>query len=470
MAVVAAAAVVGPTVLAAPAMALDKPAVSMPDAAPQSEQQGTPTADVPDANAARQTAPAAQTPAPAPAVDAPHKTVASPRYRNNGPKVSMAGVPKGFTPGGDWTNLTVAVDNRGGLPVDEFVAAVGISAYDGTVKAEHIQAEVRQANGSWKPTSLRLDRGDTVYEVETGKRSVVPGQSYSVDVRIRFTVDTPAASIELYAGGEGRDESGQVVSPSTWFDSRVGEANPDEGGGEELPVFTGPKLGLTGLPQAGFKAGADWSEFSLHVDNSGRAAIDDYQLDLVLWVKNGAFKEGDINLEAYAPDAKGVWGWHPVLSDGSEEVWVHELASVDIEQNETFDLKLRLKFDAKTAPHDISLRTSGQNGWDDGSVHSEDVSHTSKVTGQVPDPDEDKPNPDTGTKPDGNGNGNQPKPDGGAKPVDNTNNNGSGHAGDQLAETGTDAATAWALGGAGIALSMGAALVAGTGRRRRTTA
>ncbi|MGW6985394.1 hypothetical protein ACWGE1_39040 [Streptomyces sp. NPDC054932] len=28
----------------------------------------------------------------------------------------------------------------------------------------------------------------------------------------------------------------------------------------------------------------------------------------------------------------------------------------------------------------------------------------------------------------------------------------------------------WALGGAGVALALGAALVAGTGRRRRTTA
>lgn len=460
MAVMAAAAVVGPTAMAAPAMAQEKPAVSVPDTAPQTDP----------------VAASAQT----------DKSVASPRYRNNGPAVSMTGVPQSFTPGGAWTNLTVNVDNRGGLPVDDFVAAVGVSQYDGIVKAKHLQAEIRQVDGTWKPATLRLDRGDTIYEVESGKRSVAPGQVYSVDIRIRFTADTPSAPLEISVGGEGKDAGGQVVSRYSFFDSRVGEAKPDEGGGEELPVFTGPKLGLTGLPQSGFKAGADWSEFSLHVDNSGRAAIDDYQLDLVLWVKNGAFEEGDIQLEVYAPDGKRVWGWHPVLSDGSEEVWVHELATVDIEKNETFDLKLRLKFDAQTSPHDISLRTAGQNGWGDDSVHSEDVSHASKVTaadsGQTPGPDGNTPKPDTGNKPDpgtgtgtGTGTGNQPKPDGGAKPVDDANDSGSGNttgtgSGGQLAETGTDAATAWALGGAGIALSMGAAFVAGTGRRRRTNA
>ncbi|MFD2120689.1 LPXTG cell wall anchor domain-containing protein [Streptomyces cirratus] len=89
------------------------------------------------------------------------------------------------------------------------------------------------------------------------------------------------------------------------------------------------------------------------------------------------------------------------------------------------------------------------------------------------------------TKGSGSG-GNQPKPDGGTTPIVDHGNPGTGtgtgtgtggntgtgttNTAGQLAETGTDAATSWALGAGGVALAMGAALVAGTGRRRRTTA
>lgn len=257
MAVVAAAAVVGPTALAVPAMAQDKPAVSVPDTAPQTDPQDT--AQSGSRNDAPQAAPAGQRVAPSAGSGEAKQTVASPRYRNNGPAVSLTGVPKSFTPGGDWTNLTVNVDNRGGLPVDDFVAAVTVSQYDGIVQAKHLQAEIRQADGTWKRTTLRLDRGSNYYEIDSDKKSVAPGQAYSVDFRIRFTADTPAAPIEISVGGEGTDDGGQVVSRYSFFDSRVGEAKPNEGGGQEVPVFTGPKLGLTGLPQAGFKAGADWA-------------------------------------------------------------------------------------------------------------------------------------------------------------------------------------------------------------------
>lgn len=449
--------------LAGPAMAQERPAVTVPDTAPQADS---------DASTAPATSPAAQ--APPAAAD---KTVASPRYRNDGPKVSVTGVPASFTPDGDWTQLTVTVDNRDRLPVTEFVATVGVTQYDSLFQARHIEAQVRQADGTWKSVTPQTGGGGNYYDINLPSRGVSPGDHYTADVRIRFVAGTPAAPFELYVSGDGKDESGRVVSPSTYFDSRVGDAKPGGGDGEETPATTGPKIGLTGLPQAGFKAGGDWREFSMRVDNSGQEAIDDYQLELVLWVKNGAFRQSDIKLEVYAPDASGTWAWHPVVSDGSEEVWVHELATVDIEKNEVFDLKLRLKFDAKTTPHDISLHTGGQNGWDEGSVHSEEVSHASKVTAAdsdaTPGPGGNTPKPDGGHQP--KPGGNDPKPDGGSTPVDgagsgsNAGSGTSGGTGGQLAETGTDAATSWALGGAGTALALGAALVAGTGRRRRTT-
>ncbi|MEU9033432.1 hypothetical protein AB0D45_00720 [Streptomyces sp. NPDC048352] len=605
MAVVAAAAVVGPTVLAAtPAMAQEKAAVTVPDAAPKDEAAGTGAPDQSKPSADRQAAPKA------PAANTGQTNAAGTRAVTAGPKVSTQNVPKSFAPGGSPTQLTVTVDNRGGTALASYVPAVGISQYDGIVKPEHIKAERRLANGTWQPVALRLDRGQTVYEVELGERTVAQDEVYTVDVRIAFTVNTPAAPLELYVGGEGRGQDGNsVTSRYTWFDSVVGKAG-ETGGGEETPAFTGPKLGLQGLPRDGFQAGSDWREFSMRVDNTGHEAIDDYQLDLTLWVENGFLKQGDTELEVYAPDRTGSWSWQPVLSDGSEEVWTHEVASVDIKKNEAFDLKLRMRFDRNTQPHEISLRTSGQNGWGEGSVHSQDASHSSFIAHGHPDhvftegpqlsvagfpqdgftagggwhtltarvdntgkkalrqfdaslrmyrPDAARWTPsqvtaevyakdangtwswqplktgdggetllgigfgsrpvaagevyevqfrlrfaaDTpsgeivfqmgGSEPEGSPDetiesespeyrtkissktgtgtgtgteGNTPKPNGGSTPADGSNGTGTGG---ELAETGADAATAWALGGGGAVLALGAALVAGTGRHRRRT-
>ncbi|MFD8978910.1 hypothetical protein [Streptomyces sp. NPDC059564] len=202
----------------------------------------------------------------------------------------MQGVPKNFKPGGSPVQLTVTVDNRGGGALASYVPAVGISQYDGIVKPQHIKAERRLPNGTWQPVTLRLDRGETVYEVELGERAIAPDEVYTVEVRLAFTANSPAAPIEVYVGGEGRSQDGsRVTSRFTWFDSVVGEGG-GTGGGAETPVFTGPKLGLQGLPRDGFRTGQDWREFSMRVDNTGHEAIDDYQLDLTLWVKGGFLK------------------------------------------------------------------------------------------------------------------------------------------------------------------------------------
>ncbi|MEJ8644122.1 hypothetical protein WKI68_27905 [Streptomyces sp. MS1.HAVA.3] len=369
------------------------------------------------------------------------------------------------------------------------------------------------------------------------------------------------------------------------------EKNEKTGKSGEQVAAAGPKMTLDGLP-AGFTSGAGWSEFSLHVDNSGREAVDDYSLELVLWTLDTfGWESGDIQTEVYAPDSKGTWGWHAVEAYGSEEVYSLSLADVDVEKNEVFDLKLRMKFGKDTPPTRFSLSTTAEGGTADR------VRYESKVTGPQL---EEKEGPklalqglpaggftaggawqpfslsvdnsgkekidrygftfifdnaanslqsrhldlevwdgerwvpseyaagitagtmidrsvgkdakseiklrakftqdapvgkiflvvladDHGVENIGSDvvfaynsilparTGNQPTPDGGTKPIVDGNGNGNGNgtsptSGGRLAETGADAATSWALGGAGIALAMGAALVAGTGRRRRPTA
>ncbi|MFF4849395.1 hypothetical protein [Streptomyces sp. NPDC001194] len=342
---------------------------------------------------------------------------------------------------------------------------------------------------------------------------------------------------------------------------------------------------LTGLPGE-FKAGSDWREFSLHVDNSGRPAADDYSLELVLWTLDTfAWKSSDIQAQVYAPDASGTWGWHTIDPYGSEEVYSFGVADVDIEKNEVFDLKLRMKFAKDTPVSRFSLSTTAEGGTADR------VRYESKVTAADEQADHAGPKialqglPEAGFKAGGDwqpftlsvdnsgkraldrygfavsvqnnestlrakhldievwdgkrwttpekdrnfagvffdravakdakfdiqlrakaaqdapvgkafivakaddaaqtksnmafaytsitapttdgaggSTGNQPKPDGGVTPI-------ASHGGSsgQLAATGSDPATSWALGASGAALALGAALVAGTGKRRRTT-
>lgn len=158
IAAVAAAAVVGPTVLmTTPAMADEQPqpAVSVPDTAPKddaapgaeptpetgpatghaSAPETAPAAPVspvvPDSPVVPATPPVAQpeTPAPAPVSPAPAAGETGKAETPNvlpdstllGPDVTVAGIPKGgFTPDGSWTPLTVTVDNSAHIEVTNY--------------------------------------------------------------------------------------------------------------------------------------------------------------------------------------------------------------------------------------------------------------------------------------------------------------------------------------------------------------
>lgn len=138
MTLVAAAAMVGPTLLSAtPAMADDQPAVTVPDSAPKDD--AAPVADpAPATKPAPETAPVVPvtpvtpvveqpavaapppvTPGPAPVAEQAGETKDAPADSELlGPDVRITGIPKdGFTPGGGWTPLTVTVDNSAHIEV-----------------------------------------------------------------------------------------------------------------------------------------------------------------------------------------------------------------------------------------------------------------------------------------------------------------------------------------------------------------
>ncbi|CAM5295708.1 hypothetical protein SAVIM338S_00373 [Streptomyces avidinii] len=585
IAVVAAAAVVGPTVLmATPAMAdeVKNPAVSTPDAAPKDDTVQS------RADAGQQTPWA--------------------------PGLSLANLPAaGFVAGSDWSEFSVKVDNRGGPSVSGYALELGVTGSG--LGSSHFDVEVFYAGAWHKAERAALPGPDApVYDA-------TPGLTYGADsltdvkMRMRAKADAPAGDITITVTGTDNRDADSKAAP---FASKVthGQAGGGDGDGATAGA---PALSLSGMPQKGFKAGADWSEFSLHVDNAGRQGVDDYSLEMVMWtLDTTGFEDGDAQLEVYAPGAGGTWGWHKIEAYGSEEAWSFSLAEVDINPNEVFDLKLRMKF-AKDAPATrLSLSTTAEGGtaprvkhstsltaddqqterqgpklgldglpqggfvaggdWQQLALHVDnsgkeaidkysftfylfpdgknvlraehfdieawngaawvplpkhmqepgaafdwavgknakfDIQLRVRAVAGTPDSpilvilyadsngSEHPVESDmvvkatsvhgvgtgtdtgtdtgtgtgTGTETGGNG-GNQPAPDGGAKPAGTTSTDpaattattASNGTGEQLARTGADPATSWALGASGVALAMGAALVAGTGRRRRPTA
>ncbi|MGW0752064.1 hypothetical protein [Streptomyces sp. NPDC002587] len=490
MAAVAAVAVAGPTVLTAtPAMAADQPAVIVPDVAPKDDataDAGAPTTPAADKPVADKPAPVADKPVadkPAPVVESPAPTTPAPAPAEQpakdakpaadkqnvdadgimmGPEVTVAGLPKnGFKPGGDWTQLKVTVDNSGGDWVNGLQPHLSIGKADGKLKAGHYEVETRivRTDGSsywWPATALGKDGDDSSmlgYFIGT-VGTLDRGASYDLDVRIRFTADAPRVNFEMYTDAVSISADGWNWGPASWYNAKIEGAED----GDEDPFVEGPALTVNDVPET-VKAGGDWTNLSVHVDNSGKKALDGFNVGLVLarpdWVP---MKGSHVKVEVLSKDENGKAGWHEAEIRSEEEgVFLGvDLAGGPVAAGQSFDIQVRIRLTADAPLGDLRISSwgSSQVGPDTPKpwATSRSKSRLTKIVAA---------DPATGDH------GNQPKPNGGSKPiVDDT----TGHTGGELAATGADAATTWALGGAGVALAMGAALVAGTGRRRRATA
>ncbi|MCX5378129.1 hypothetical protein [Streptomyces sp. NBC_00091] len=228
----------------------------------------------------------------------------------------------------------------------------------------------------------------------------------------------------------------------------------------EDQVATGPVLGLGGVPSA-FKAGGDWTNLTVTVDNSKGKAQESYVLVLAVGDKAAELEAEDVKIQIFH---KGAWHDAEVMSHAGSVV---ALLTDDIAiPAEKLSLKVRVKFNAGAPAGEIIVAAAGGSNVDENVfsdtaiVKSEIVSRSTNGGGNT--------GGNTGTKPNGGGTTTPIVDNGGSG---NTGNNGGNtNTGGQLAETGADAATSWALGAGGVALAMGAALVAGTGRRRRVSA
>ncbi|MEV7728292.1 hypothetical protein AB0P15_26580 [Streptomyces sp. NPDC087917] len=244
----------------------------------------------------------------------------------------------------------------------------------------------------------------------------------------------------------------------------------DENGDDEgVEHGTGPVLGLNGIPST-IKAGGDWTKFTVSVDNSKGKAEESYVLVLAVADENEKLSSDDVTVQVFF---NGAWHDVEVISDGGTPV---ALLTEDLQiPKGKLALQVRVKFAADAPVGNIAIAAAGGSNVDE-NVWSDTVWAESKIVSGANHGGGNNGGGNTGGNTGGNNGGGNTgtKPNGGGTTtpiVDhNTDNGGSTTTGGELAETGTDAATTWALGAGGVALAMGVALVAGTGKRRRVQA
>jgi hypothetical protein len=449
MAVVAAAAVVGPTVLmATPAMAdeVQNPAVTTPDAEPKGDaaQKADGTAQPP---AAQPEQPGTGSTLPQPSgpgvgqqpTKAEEQPTAKDRKAAPAPRLTLDGLPAEFKAGGDWREFSYHVDNSGRPAVDGYSLEMDLWTLDTFGwESGDIQAEVYapDASGAWGWHAIEAYGSEEVYSLSIAEVDIEENEVFDLKLRMKFAKDTPASRFNLSTTAEGgRAERIRHTSRVT-----AGETARQQG----------PKVDLRGVPEGGLRAGGDWQHLTLSVDNSGQERLGRYGFLVSLQRNDRGLLAKHATIE--------IWDgarWVPGQTDPSGRI-AGMIFDRAVDKNAVFELQFRVKVspDAPVGDAYFVVRVD-----DYGQIRSNgDFVHTSISA------------PGTG----GDNTGNRPEPDGVAKPIvdrtTGTTGSGTAAADGELAATGTDPATSWALGGAGVALSLGAALVAGTGKRRRPTA
>ncbi|MFD9356500.1 hypothetical protein [Streptomyces sp. NPDC060031] len=399
-----------------------------------------------------------------------------------GPKLRLDGLPhEGFRAGAaTWRTLTLKVDNSGRAGTGEYRVGVDLvpqAAEDiraGQVEVEFL-ATTADGQSYWHPVEVVEEDGKL--RIFTYGGEYAAGEQRDLVFQVRFAGDAPRTSFSLNVVGAGDPHHGGAVSDmATYYSGIIGAT--------EAAHVEGPRMTFEGTPDAGFRAGADWQNLTLHLDNTGRGAVDDFLLATHMGRGEG---EGPwVTTSQVQLQARGVNGWHDVELGGSEEVMGGDIGRLSLKAGAKTSVDLRIRFTGDTVPGAFHFSFDGSvlNEAANEFVSSRTDTKTTKIIaaagtgtdngGQTGGNTGGQTGGQTGNggHTGGGDTGNTPKPDGGATTpiVDAGNQHTAPTTGGQLAATGTDPATTWALGGAAVALSMGAALVAGTGRRRRPTA
>lgn len=504
MAVVAAAAVAGPTVLmATPAMAdeVKNPAVSTPDAepkgdpAPEAESPAQATADAePTGDAAVEAkSPAPTTPvtetkgdaaaevkSPAPATPAtePKGDTAAEDAAVSGPELTLLGLPEEGFKADRYSKFVLHVDNKGKKALSSYDLQLRFSGTDHPLKGTHLRVETIYA-GVWKDAPLVSGPGEqtSVFDLLSG---LPVAQDQTLDIPIGIYVSNQSGAMPLRIEATGTNRASVTSQTPTYMSKIFREEWPET-------AQSAPKLSLDGLPRNGFEAGdRNWRELKLKVDNSGRSRITEFNVNLDL-ISQGVtdIRPNQMQVEILETTGTGQTAWRPVKPSNYPGSVTIFHSREDYQAGEQREIALRVKFNVDTPETPFSLNLTGYAHPHEGGPVARMATYYSSVAaspraGEVEGGSGSGTGTGNGGQSGGGNTGNQPRPDGGgvAPVVHQGGGTGAGQsggatstgrAGGQLAATGADPATSWALGGAGLAVALGAALVAGTGKRRRPT-
>ncbi|WP_411106700.1 hypothetical protein [Streptomyces sp. cmx-4-9] len=384
------------------------------------------------------------------------------------PRIRLGGLPPaGFTAGDpNGRVLTLGVDNSGRPGTGEFRVGVDLVTEGAEIRPDQVQVEFLattvHGESYWHPVEVRMEDGKLRIFDHGGEYGA--GEKRDLVFQVRFAQGTPATSFSLRLSGTGSAQHGGAAADPVAYSSHIG--SPSESADVE-----GPRMAVDGFPSGGFRAGGDWHELQLQLDNTGKADLADFLV--AAHMGRGAGEGPWVTASQVRLQAQGAAGWYDIAIDGSEETLGGDIGAVPLRAGEQTTLKLRVRFTGDTVPGDFHVLFDGYAHAPSGQfVSSGTVSVPTRILA-----------PATGTGTgigtgtgtgDGSGGAragggaDQPQPHGAARPAAGP---GGGVAaatvGGRLATAGADPAAAWALGGAGLAVAMGAAFVAGTGKRRR---
>ncbi|MGW6950690.1 hypothetical protein [Streptomyces xanthophaeus] len=140
-----------------------------------------------------------------------------------GPALTVSGVPGAVAAGGDWTALSVRVDNSGKGELAAFDLGLVLARPDFvSMQVSQIAVEVlRPAVGgqaaAWESVEITSDEDGYFFAGGLVKGPVGAGAAFDVPVRVRFTADAPTGAVSFFAWGTSQVDA---ETPPPWAGSR----------------------------------------------------------------------------------------------------------------------------------------------------------------------------------------------------------------------------------------------------------